>query len=77
MKESPLSLTRSLVPFISYMMLSGGSGYGFFAFAPQLLEMHVNEGLVSLILLFQPAMIMGFSTLFGRISDKQRNRKKL
>ncbi|MHA1369967.1 MAG: MFS transporter [Promethearchaeota archaeon] len=71
------SRKKRLLPFILYMMFNGSSGYAFFAFSPILFKQYVSEGQVSLILLFQPLLIMFLSPIFGRISDQRRIRKKL
>ncbi|MFX0101794.1 MAG: MFS transporter [Candidatus Hodarchaeota archaeon] len=71
-------LLIELVPFIIFIFLNGSSGYAFFGFAPALLEeLGISEGYISLILLSQPITIMLFSSLFGRLSDEKRTRKKL
>lgn len=71
-------LLVELIPFIIFIFLNGSSGYAFFGFAPDLLEgLGISEGYISLILLSQPITIMLFSSVFGRLSDKKRTRKKL
>lgn len=66
-----------LIALAAYLFTSGASGYGFFSFAPKLLAEYTSEGIVTLILLFQPVIIMFFSPVFGRMSDRRRNRKGL
>lgn len=57
-------------------MIRGATAYAFFSFSPRLLENYMSEGYVSLMLLFQPVIVILFSNFFGRISDKKRNRKR-
>ncbi|MHA1848670.1 MAG: MFS transporter [Promethearchaeota archaeon] len=70
-------LIRDLIPFVIYIFINGSSGYAFFAFSPRVLNEHMSEGFVSLVLLFQPGVVIAFSSFFGRISDRIRNRKRL
>ncbi|MHA1996663.1 MAG: MFS transporter [Promethearchaeota archaeon] len=70
-------LVKDLAPFIIFLFLNGGSGYAFFAFAPQILDNYVSEGYVSLILLFQPLVVILFGSFFARISDRIKNRKRM
>ncbi|MBN2153335.1 MAG: MFS transporter [Candidatus Lokiarchaeota archaeon] len=69
------STARELVPFLAYVWINGATGYAFFAFAPDLINDYVNEGLVLFILMFQPVVIMFLSPVFGRLSDRFHSRK--